>query len=100
MAVGCLVGQDVPDGYQQLAGNGNNRLQATEARFQTGELLLTFRLMPWGRCGSSWIDMQSYKPYGEVLESVGEGSSSYGFAAEMADESGLAFLRARYYAPS
>jgi hypothetical protein len=26
---------------------------------------------------------QSYEPYGAVLESAGEGTSSYGFAAEM-----------------
>jgi hypothetical protein len=26
---------------------------------------------------------QSYEPYGDVLASVGEGTSSYGYAAEM-----------------
>jgi hypothetical protein len=31
----------------------------------------------------------SYEPYGEVLESVGDGESSYSFAAEMADPGGL-----------
>jgi RHS repeat-associated protein len=40
---------------------------------------------------------QSYAPYGELLESVGEGESSYGFAAETRDPTGLIYLRARYY---
>jgi RHS repeat-associated protein len=40
---------------------------------------------------------QSYEPYGAVLESAGEGTSSYGFAAEMRDPTGLIYLRARYY---
>ncbi|MEJ2600459.1 MAG: RHS repeat-associated core domain-containing protein, partial [Anaerolineales bacterium] len=39
---------------------------------------------------------QSYKPYGDVLKSAGEGTSSYGFAAEMRDPTGLIYLRARY----
>jgi hypothetical protein len=28
---------------------------------------------------------KDYQPYGDVLESAGEGTSSYGFAAEVAD---------------
>jgi hypothetical protein len=41
---------------------------------------------------------QSYEPYGDVLASVGEGESSYGFTAEMRDPTGLIYLRARYSA--
>jgi RHS repeat-associated protein len=41
----------------------------------------------------------AYKPYGEVLDSVGEGASAYGYTGEWMDETGLVYLRARYYAP-
>ena len=40
---------------------------------------------------------QSYEPYGDVLESIGVGESSYGFAGEWTDSTGLQYLRARYY---
>jgi RHS repeat-associated protein len=43
---------------------------------------------------------QSYEPFGEVLASVGEGESSYGFAAEMQEPTGLIYLRARFYSSS
>jgi RHS repeat-associated protein len=43
---------------------------------------------------------QSYKPYGETLSSSGEGATSYGFTGEWVDESGLVFLRSRYYSPA
>ncbi|MHC1783573.1 MAG: RHS repeat-associated core domain-containing protein [Anaerolineaceae bacterium] len=39
-------------------------------------------------------------PYGEVLASAGAGASSYGFAGEWTDASGIQYLRARYYEPS
>ena len=38
-------------------------------------------------------------PGGETLSSSGEGATSYGFAGEWKDESGLVYLRARYYSP-
>jgi RHS repeat-associated protein len=41
----------------------------------------------------------SYTPYGEVLSSVGEGESVYGFTGEYSDVTGLVYLRARYYSP-
>ena len=40
---------------------------------------------------------QSFEPYGDVLESIGVGESSYGFAGEWTDSTGLQYLRARYY---
>ena len=40
--------------------------------------------------------VQSFKPYGGVLEREGEGASYYSFTGEWADGSGLVFLRARY----
>jgi RHS repeat-associated protein len=42
---------------------------------------------------------QSYEPYGTMLASQGSGESRYGFAGEWTEESGLVYLRARYYAP-
>jgi RHS repeat-associated protein len=44
---------------------------------------------------------QSYTPFGEILESFGEDSTDYAFTGEMFDpNTGLVFLRARYYQPS
>jgi RHS repeat-associated protein len=42
---------------------------------------------------------KSYTPYGSVLSSSGSGSSAYGFTGEWTDNTGLVYLRARYYAP-
>ncbi len=39
---------------------------------------------------------QTYEPYGEVLSSAGEGESSYAYAGEWTDTTGLQYLRARY----
>lgn len=43
--------------------------------------------------------VKSYQPYGSVLSTSGSGSSSYGFTGEWTDNTGLVYLRARYYAP-
>jgi RHS repeat-associated protein len=40
---------------------------------------------------------KSYSPYGEVVSSVGSGSSVYAYTGEQQDASGLTYLRARYY---
>jgi RHS repeat-associated protein len=45
------------------------------------------------------ISAQSYEPYGESLGAFGSPASSYGFAGEWTDATGLQYLRARYYAP-
>jgi RHS repeat-associated protein len=42
---------------------------------------------------------RSYTPFGEVLSESGTGESIYGYTGEVTDESGLVFLRARYYLP-
>jgi len=43
---------------------------------------------------------QSFTPYGEVLETYGQGQTDYAFTGEMYDpQTGLVFLRTRYYAP-
>ncbi|MBN2258683.1 MAG: RHS repeat protein, partial [Anaerolineaceae bacterium] len=41
----------------------------------------------------------SYDPFGNTLFHQGESSSAFGFTGEGMDESGLVFLRARYYSP-
>ncbi len=43
---------------------------------------------------------QTYDPYGTVYDSVGAGTSRYGWTGEQADSDGYVYLRARYYAPS
>jgi RHS repeat-associated protein len=41
---------------------------------------------------------QSYSPFGEVLNTSGDGQTDYAFTGEMFDpETGLVYLRARYY---
>jgi RHS repeat-associated protein len=43
---------------------------------------------------------QSYSPYGEVLSSQGTAETDFAFTGEMYDpQTGLIFLRARYYSP-
>jgi RHS repeat-associated protein len=44
---------------------------------------------------------KSYQPYGEVLSSVGDAASSYGFTGEFTDTYiKLIYLRSRYYSPA
>jgi RHS repeat-associated protein len=44
---------------------------------------------------------QSYSPYGEELEEIGSEPATFGYAGQLYDEqTGLLFLRARYYSPS
>ena len=40
---------------------------------------------------------ESYDPYGNVIASIGDSTSVYGFDGEAVDQSGLTYLRARYY---
>jgi RHS repeat-associated protein len=41
---------------------------------------------------------KGYEPYGELIDSAGNGATSYGFTGEITDPTGLMYLRARYYA--
>jgi len=41
----------------------------------------------------------AYEPYGETLAAFGSQRTTYGFAGEWTDRTGLQYLRARYYAP-
>jgi RHS repeat-associated protein len=43
--------------------------------------------------------VQSYSPYGEVISSVGDYVTAFNYTGEMTDDTGLVFLRARYYDP-
>jgi RHS repeat-associated protein len=42
---------------------------------------------------------KTYKPYGDVLNSAGSNSTSYGFTGERTDTTGMVYLRERYYEP-
>ncbi|MGQ0602628.1 MAG: RHS repeat domain-containing protein [Anaerolineales bacterium] len=42
---------------------------------------------------------KGYQPFGTMLSSNGTGASMYGFTGEVTDNTGLVYLRARYYAP-
>ena len=43
---------------------------------------------------------RAYEPFGDLLSIAGELKTSYGFAGERADATGLIHLRARYYQPA
>jgi len=43
---------------------------------------------------------RGYRPFGDPLTTVGSSATTYGFAGEQRDGTGLVFLRARFYAPS
>jgi RHS repeat-associated protein len=43
------------------------------------------------------LSTQTYEPFGEVLNSFGDFSTNYSFVGEWVDESGLQYLRSRYY---
>jgi RHS repeat-associated protein len=49
--------------------------------------------------GGGVLSAQAFDPYGNPYANVGTGSTSFGFTGEQTDESGLIFLRARYYWP-
>ena len=42
---------------------------------------------------------QSYDPYGNVISSTGTSTSIFGYTGNQLDQTGLTYLRARYYAP-
>jgi RHS repeat-associated protein len=42
----------------------------------------------------------AYEPFGDLLSVAGEFETSYGFAGEWTDDTGLIHLRARYYQPT
>ncbi len=73
---------DGTDSY--LYGNGRiAQYDASGAQYFLGDALDSVRQLV--DANGEVLLAQSYEPYGAVLESVGEGESSYGFAAEMRD---------------
>jgi RHS repeat-associated protein len=40
-----------------------------------------------------------YQPFGEVMNNIGPGTTSYGFTGEWTDSTDLVYLRSRYYQP-
>ncbi|MGB2896118.1 MAG: RHS repeat-associated core domain-containing protein, partial [Anaerolineales bacterium] len=66
-------------------------------QFHLGDALGSMRQL--AETGGGITLVQSYEPYGRVLNSTGIGSTSFQFTGEAFDETGLTYLRARYYAP-
>jgi RHS repeat-associated protein len=97
-------------GLTQVLADGNqtylygvNRI-AQVSPTQTGyflpDVLGSVRQIANGNTSVDIVLAQTYTPYGEVLESYGAGVSGYAFTGEMYDpQTGLVYLRARYYAP-
>jgi hypothetical protein len=84
LAVGLTkVLSDGTDTY--LYGNGRiAQSGAFGAQYFLGDALGSVRQLV--DANGDVLLAQSYQPYGELLESFGEGASSYGFTAEMRDE--------------
>ncbi len=81
-----------------LYGNGRIAQQSiTTTAYFLGDALGSVRQL--ANASGAVTLAKSYQPYGSVLSSAGTASSMYGWAGEQADNTGLVFLRARYYAP-
>ncbi|MFZ2095373.1 MAG: SBBP repeat-containing protein, partial [Anaerolineales bacterium] len=75
------IGEKQPAGWQYYTNDGLGSLrQLTD---NTGAVTLA----------------KGYEPYGEVLDSAGSSTSSFGYTGEWTDSTGLVYLRARYYDP-
>jgi RHS repeat-associated protein len=86
------------DGNAYLYGLGRlGEEGAAGWQYHHGDALGSVRQLTDGN-GSITLS-KSYRPYGEILNSAGNGSSSYGFTGEMTDNTGLIYLRARYMDP-
>jgi RHS repeat-associated protein len=99
---------DLAGGLTQVLGDGtqtylygNGRIaQYTETtpEYFLGDALGSVRQLV---DGSGNVAMaKEYEPYGEVMNSAGTTSTSYGFTSEWTDYTGLIYLRARYYDPT
>jgi RHS repeat-associated protein len=79
-----------------LYGNGRIAQVNTGTEYFLGDALGSVRQMA---DASGAIKLaKSYDPYGVTAQSVGSSPTSYGFGGEMSDdETGLIYLRARYY---
>ncbi len=81
-----------------LYGNGRiAQYQGAQAGYFLGDALGSVRQSVDGNGNVTLV--KRYEPYGELLDGAGSGATSYGFANEWTDGTGLVYLRARYYAP-
>lgn len=80
-----------------LYGLGRIGEQATEWAYHLPDALGSVRQLADSAGVVSYA--QSFEPYGEAQGAFGASGSSYGFAGEWTDTTGLQYLRARYYAP-
>jgi RHS repeat-associated protein len=81
-----------------LYGNGRISQETPSQReYYLGDALGSVRQL-FDRTGELRLG-ESYEPYGEVLSGTGDVASSYSFAGEWLDSTGLIFLRARNYNP-
>ncbi len=94
--------QVLDDGLRTyLYGNGRIGYTADDAYYYLGDALGAVREVVQGDTEPQVILMRDYEPYGEVLAQQGGDASGYGYTGEMFDtQTGLVFLRARYYSPA
>ena len=98
LAVGLT--QVLDDGtYTYLYGNGRiAQHDAAGLQYFHGDALGSVRLLTDAN-GDVTLS-KSFQPYGEVLNTTGNGASSYGFTGEWTDSyNKLIYLRSSYYAP-
>ncbi len=92
--------QVLDDGQRTyLYGNGRIGYTAEDAPFYyLGDALGSVREVVQGDTEPQVMMMRDYEPYGEVLAQQGGDASGIGYTGEMFDtQTGLVFLRARYY---
>jgi RHS repeat-associated protein len=80
---------------------GNGRIAQytdTTVEYFLGDALGSVRQLVDG--SGNVVLAKDYEPYGEVMNSAGAGSSSYGYTGEWTDNTGMVYLRARYYDPT
>ncbi|TLN07178.1 RHS repeat-associated core domain-containing protein, partial [bacterium] len=80
-----------------LYGNGRiGQFYTSESAYFLGDALGSVRQLT--DSGGSLTLTRAFEPYGELMNSLGSGSSAYGFTGEWASSStNLLYLRARYY---
>jgi RHS repeat-associated protein len=88
------------DSYIYLYGNGDRISQKSSSSidFFVGDVLGSVRQLS-DISGNVTLAL-AYQPFGEVYSIKGKLGSSYGYAGEWTDQTGLIHLRARYYNPS
>ena len=98
---------DLNTGLTQVLTDGTNTYQYGNGRilqdsaagkaYFLGDALGSVRQL--ADAGGNVTLSRSYTPFGEVLSSAGGGASVYGYTGEATDNTGMIYLRARYYAP-